>query len=406
MKRKDFFLIVSLILAGIVFQYFDSGEISFIKGCNIEKITLKDKKFPNKFKEIISIPEGIKKLSLINPAGSIEVVPSNDNTVTIEIDKIVYHKNKQRAKELHNLIKINKINGDKTTIRVLPNDDEFPFDRVRVFFKLYIPVNISLDLRNRVGDIAVKGMEGPISINEKFGNISLNDIKSSVTIFSRFGDVNIKKILGQVELDTKFSKVNISNFKSLDCRIGHSSMYLKDSMKEERIIIDGSHAKLNLNKINANQIKIKNSHNRISLSEITTEELILLSKNCKIKVNNLSTEICSIKNSYGKVILDDIKGVELNILLSNGNLDITLAEMFKQIYITNSNSDISMKIPLNSNPTLTITAKYGKVINKTKLNIRSVIEKYYSVFTREGDNTEINIKTDYGDIKLSEYDNK
>ena len=403
MKKKELFLIAGLIIFGFVFQYFDSGDISFIKSCNSDHKSIRDKNHPHEFIDDFTFDAPAKILIFDNPAGSVEISPSIDEKISVELVKIIYHKDESKVEQFRNMVNItNRKEGDKAIIEIDPSDDEFPYTRVRTHFKIFIPKSTTLNVKNRFGDISINGSGTSVIVDGKFGDVSIQNIPSDISIINRFGKTKISNISGKIELDLKFSQADVSGSSSIDCRISHSSLDLSDIKESSSVKIEGVHTKMRLSEIRSDLIKIKNSHNMISLSDITTGELLITSRHCKIIADGLDSESIAIKNSYNRVRLKNLKGTSLNVLLSHGDLDLSLKSMFKKIFVTNSYSDISLKIPGNTDPSLSMNTKYGDITNRSNLEISSVKAKYLTTFSRTGIGSEININTSYGDIVLSE----
>jgi len=403
MKKKELFLIAGLIIFGFVFQYFDSGDISFVKNCNSDHKSIRDKNHPHEFKDNFTFDAPVKSLVFDNPAGSVEFSPSPDEKISVELVKVIYHKDESKVEQFRNMVKIiNRKEGEKAVIEIDPSDDEFPYTRVRTHFKIYIPKSTTLNVKNRFGNIIIDSSGTSLMVDGKFGDLRIKNIPSDISVINRFGETKISNISGKIELDLKFSQADVSGSSSIDCRISHSSLYLSNIKESSSVKIDGTHTKMILSEIRSDHIKIKNSHNMISLSDITTSELLITSRHCKIIADGLDSESIAIKNSYNKVRLKNLKGSSLNILLSHGDLDLSLKSMFKRIFVTNSYSDISLKIPGGTDPSLSMNTKYGDIANRSNLEISSVKAKYLTTFSRSGSGSEININTSYGDIVLSE----
>ncbi|MCK5220836.1 MAG: DUF4097 family beta strand repeat protein, partial [Candidatus Aminicenantes bacterium] len=362
MKKKELFLIGGLIIFGFIFQYFDSGDISFIKGCNVNKNSIRDKSYPHEFTENFTFDLPAKGLEFDNPAGSVEISPAIDGKIKIESVKIVYHKNDSKVEKYKNMVKIEKgINGDKGIIKTGFEGEEFPYSRVRVHFKISVPPATILTVKNRFGDISIDSSGTSVKVDGKFGAVNIKNISSDINVLNRFGKTRISNIKGKIELDLKFSEAEVTGSSSIDCRISHSSLNLSDIRESNSIKIEGAHTKLTFSDINSDLIKIKDSHSRINLSDINAKELLITSRHCNIDTDNLNSDSISIKNSYNSIRMKNLNGSTLNILLSHGNLQLSLSSMFKKIFITNSYSDIKLAIPDGTNPSLSMNTKYGDI---------------------------------------------
>ncbi len=406
MKKKELFLIGGLILFGLIFQYFDSGNISFVNGCSSDTNKLKDKSHPHEFKDSFTFGNSADELIFDNHAGSVEISPSSDGQISVQSVKIVYHKDDSSVQKYRDKVEIrNEMEGTKAIIRTITNGEDFPYTRVRTHFRIFLPENSRLRIKNRFGNIKVENAGREINIDGKFGDLTVSKISSGISIINRFGKTRISDIKGKIELDVKFSDTEVKGASTIDCRIGHSTLYISDIKDSKSINIEGSQTKMEFSEIESDQIKIKNSHNRISMNNISTKEFLLTSRHCNIYADNLNSDSISIKNSHNPIRLKNISGNSLNVLLSNGDLKVSLSSMFESIFVTNSYSDISLTIPAGTDPSISLNTKYGDITNNTGLDLSAIKAKYLTTFSREGNNSQININTSYGDISFSEHSN-
>jgi len=403
MKKKELFLIGGLILFGLIFQYIDSGDISLVRGCSTDDRSIVDRNHPHEFSDSFTFESPLKELKLDNKAGNVEIIPSDSGNILVESVLIVYHKDSSKAEKYRDMVSVtNQTDGVKGIVITSHSGEDFPYRRVRVNFKLFIPRETILDIRNRFGDIDIEGAGRMIKVDGKFGDLTVGNIPSDISVINRFGKTEIHHIDGKIEMDLKFSEAGVTDVSSIDCRIRHSTLRLSGVKNSRSVNIEGEHTKLFLTDILSDQIKIKNSHNLIDLKNVKTTDLLLTSRHCVIKADNLTSDSISIKNSYNKTRLNGVSGRQLNVLITHGDLDLSLQTLFDTVFITNTHSDITMILPSDSDPTLSLNTKYGDISNRTNLEINAVKARYLTTYSRTGTRSEININTSYGDITLKE----
>ena len=386
MKRKEIFIVIALIVFGIAYHFYKSGEIDLITKngffISLNSTKLLDKNHQNNFIEKEINLHGIKKIKIINIAGEIIVERSKDNTTIIKPIICIYHKNKSTAKEIYNKIKI-RSEKSKENIKIeVDSNEKFPYKRVRVKFKLLIPETVELNLFNRYGNINIKNAGKNININEKHGNIFASDINSNMDITHKYGKIKLKKISGNINVKSKHSKLNITN-----------SLSIK---------IESEFTKVNLENIK-DDIEISNSHSPINMKKIKGN-ITINSRHCKIKLDNIISEYLNIKNSYDDVYIKNISGNNLYLYISHADLNINFNEIKEQININSNYSDITIEYPKSTNPSLNICTKYGKIKNYTKTKFTIIKQTYNQLLSYQGENPEIIINDSYGDIYLKNND--
>ena len=386
MKRKEIFIVIALIIFGIAYHFYKSGEIDLITkngfyiGLNSTKLL--DKNNQNNFIEKEINLHGIKKIKIINIAGEIIIERSKDNTTIIKPIICIYHKNKSLAKEIYNKIKI-RSEKSKEKIKIeVDSNEKFPYRRVRVKFKLLIPETVELNLFNRYGNIKLKNAGKNININEKHGNIFVSEINSNLNIIHKYGKIKLNKISGNIDIKSKHSKLSIIN-----------SFFIK---------IESEFTKVNLENIK-DDIEISNSHSLINMKKIKGN-ITINSRHCKIKMDNIIFGYLNIKNSYEDVDLKNISGNNLYLYINNADLNLNFNEIKEQININSNYSDITIKYPKSANPSLNISTKYGKIKNYTKTKFTIIKQKYNQVLSYQRENPEIIINDSYGDVYLKNND--
>jgi len=402
MKKKELFLVGGLILFGLIFQYFDSGEITFVRGCNAGSKTLKDKDHPHEFRSDFTFPDPLEELVFQNHAGSVEISAAENDFISVEAVKIVYHRDESKVRKYADQVEIrNEIEGNKAVIKTVIHEDDFPYPRVRTHFKIFIPGDTRLSVTNRFGDIRVDKAGTLVAIDGKFGDLEISNISSDISIINRFGRTKISDITGKTELDIKFSDTEAERISSIDCRAGHSTLYITDIQESKAVKIEASHTKIELDHVVTGQIRIKDSHQRIGLNSVSAKDFQLTARHCRIVAKNLNSRSIAIKNSHNSIKLTDITGDALNVLLSHGNLRVSLKSEFKSVFVTNSYSDISLGIPETTDPSISLNTKYGDITNHTGLDLNITKARYLTTFSREGKDSTVNINTSYGDIALT-----
>ncbi len=386
MKRNEILIVVVLIIFGVMYHFYKSGEIDLITkngfSISISSTKLLNKDHQNDFIEKGISLYGIKHLKIINKAGEITVKRSKNNTTTIKPIICVYHKNKSIANEIYNKIKIISENNTENIKIEVDSHGKFPYKRVRVKFAILIPETVELNIFNRYGNINIKNAGKNININEKHGNIFASDINSNLDITHKYGKIKLKKISGNINVKSKHSKLNITNSFSIK--------------------IESEFTKVNLENIK-DDIEISNSHSPINMKKIKGN-ITINSRHCKIKLDNIISEYLNIKNSYDDVYIKNISGNNLYLYISHADLNINFNEIKEQININSNYSDITIEYPKSTNPSLNICTKYGKIKNYTKTKFTIIKQTYNQLLSYQGENPEIIINDSYGDIYLKNND--
>jgi DUF4097 and DUF4098 domain-containing protein YvlB len=439
MKKRDIIIVMVVIAFGLIYNAIKSGDfdIQFYKGVPVTTWQLTDKSYPNNFAGEEIQYNQVDKIEISNIAGDIKVEKAVLNANEPSAPGIhiypficVYHRNKTKAEEISNKIKINTIlatetievdnvpgkKGNKKVRIEVKSIEDFPLRRARVRFKLVIPETVELDLRNRYGDMEIDGCGKNISLDGKHGDISVKHVDSVVEINHKNGRVVVTDVQNNVHLSSRNSRIRINNVSGLklDCYLANvvinqveNKVYIENTAYSTITMDEGNefsavgrHTKIKLKNIKKN-VKIKNSHQPITMRNIKGD-LHINANNCKISLDQITSGDVVIKNAHNYVNIDRISAENLDVLMINGDLDIAFDQIKEKMNIKNRHSKVKLIYPSSVRPVFNIQARYGNVTNRTSEQLSVLKERGRELVAsnhREG-KPEITINTTYGDILL------
>jgi DUF4097 and DUF4098 domain-containing protein YvlB len=416
MKKKEIILVIAAITFGIIYNLVESGDIRFYSGCSVDSRRLMDRRHPVRFirEEVEYRVDTIKKIKINNPAGDIEVEKSKDDSIRIKPVIRVYHKDKKKANEISETIRVSTRKTHNKIVIGVDSDERFPYQRVRVEFKCLIPEGVALDLKNRYGNIDIKNAGQNIKIDQRHGNLFMKNIDSPLKVKSHHGQVRLYDIKDQIELSSNYSRIKIKNVPSIILKCSHAHLYINDVKEEAEIIhasysfieienanysyIDGRHTNIKLKNIK-NGVKINNSHAPIDMTDITGN-IDIKAKQCRIALNKIISPLLAIKNSYNDIDIENISGKNLKILLKNGDLTIRFDNIEGDMNITTEYADVELTYPNSVKPAFNIISNNGKIINQTAAELTVLEENQKRIVNIPGGKPQIIVDTLYGDVVL------
>ncbi|MCP5103090.1 MAG: DUF4097 domain-containing protein [bacterium] len=416
MKKREILLVIAVIAFGIIYNSARSGDIRFYSGCSHDSRNLLDRKHPVSFpqEEIKADAGTIKRLTIKNPAGDITVEKSTDGAIRIEPVIVVYHRKKGKAENYAAKVKVTSRETAGKLVVGIDSKRTFPYRRVRVSFKCFIPEDMELDVKNRYGNIDIKDAGRDITIDERYGNLFAKNIASRLNVKSHNGRVRLYDIKDKIQLSSNHSRIKIKNIQSLTLKCSHSNLYAKDVKGDIAIThsgysdleiesagplnIEARHTKIKLKKITGGAV-IENSHDSIYMENIKGD-IDIKARDCKIWMNKIAGGSLVIKDSYSHVDIEDISAKDIDVTLDHGDLRLVFADVEERIKIKARHADAELKYPVSTVPAFDITLKNGKIINRTpvKLNIQEERDKL-TVDISEG-KPRIIVDNEYGDVTL------
>lgn len=419
MKKREVIIVILLIAFGVLYNLYEEGDIDivFFDECTISPTRLHDRHHPVLFPQEEIQRTDIRRIDIENTAGEILVEKSQDNTTTIKPVIQVYHKDRNKAEDIYHKIKIVTRAADGRIDINTESKGKFPYKRVRVQFKLFIPEDVELGLYNRYGDIDIRDAGKDISLNERHGDIRVQNIVSKLKIYHRYGNVNLGHITNTLDLNSQQGKITIKDISALklncvhsrvsitgvkdETKIDHASYCTLEVENANKLSIHGRQTRIRLKNIK-NGVNIKNSHQTISMNEISGD-IKIMTRNCRIRLAKIAAEAFTLKNSHGRVAVEDISGTDLDLAVSNGDLDINFTSVAGRINIKNRHSDILLSYPAGVVPSFNIDLKYGKIINRTSREFSILKEQHRVSFSSAEGKPEIIINDSYGDVILQNF---
>jgi DUF4097 and DUF4098 domain-containing protein YvlB len=421
MKKREIILVIVVIAFGVIYNAVKSGDFDFYSGCSYGSRSLLDRKHPKDFpqKEIIYKKSDkdvftADKIKINNPAGDIEVEKSPDGTIRIVPVVRVYHRNKKKAGDISRDIRlVTREIGEKLTIDVDSNG-RFPYRRVRIGFKCFLPEDVELDLKNRYGDIAVKDAGKNITINERHGNLFVKNIDSQLKVKSDHGRVRLYDIKGHIQLDSDHSKIKIRNVPSLKLKCSHATLYINEVEgetdityagfcdleieKSGKLNIDARHTKMRLASITGG-VTTTNSHAPMYMKDIEGD-INIKAKHCRIDLSHAAGDTLIVKDSYSYVDLEDVSAKSVDVRLDHGDLKLVFNNIEERVNIKTRHADVALKYPESLKPAFNITSYNGRIVNRTAADLKVLQDREKrSLNTLEG-KPQIIIDTGYGDVTL------
>lgn len=378
MKRKEIFLIVTLIVFGLLYHLYKSGEEEIFLSCSSGSRNLLDKEYPHEFASIKSVYEGIRILHIENPAGSIIIGRSTSSRLEVKWVKHIYHRNESRVSGIREKIEIqpSQING-RLKLDVV-SAGRFPYKRARIVFDVLVPEGVELQLNNRYGNAEITNTDGNVDIENKYGDILARDIRAEMRVRHGYGQVFLQGIKGPLAMVSKYSTVKVSDAQALEIEARYSRIKLFG-------IKQGIH--------------LTNSHDSIELSDVKGD-VDLNARHCRIKLLNIDSGYLIVRNSYNNVNIENLWAREADFILSHGNLNVKFFEVENRISIRNKHSDIVLEYSQTLKPSFDINLTYGNIINDASLQLKGIKGKYKQRFSNQEGKPEIIITNKYGNVEL------
>ncbi|MCJ7523840.1 MAG: hypothetical protein MUP71_01295 [Candidatus Aminicenantes bacterium] len=415
MKKKEWLVIVLLIVFGSIYHFVEKGKIRFLKDFSYysDEKRLAGSQFLE-FSEKEKIFQAVNEIVIENPAGEININKSKDNQVRFLAFFRIYYSNKSDVDKIYKKTSI-KTELHENELKISGRySSDFPYRRLRIHMQLSVPENVVLTITNHEGNVMIRNTGKNIQLNQENGNLVLENIPSGLQMELKNGNANIKNIEGHVEAIASRANIFLENVLSLRLQGKHGDYSLKKI--KNSVFIEHAYGKLVLDdaakvEIKArysnviarnirNGITVANKYENIFIENIAGD-IHVSSRLSKIDLLHVSGKNVVIENSFADINISDYSGENLDILLRNGNLNLQVKNAINRINIESKNAELILGFGLLIDPTFNIKTKHGRIYDHLSLDLEKYEENADRFANRIGEKPEILINNTYGDIHLN-----
>lgn len=414
MKKNEIILVIVLVFFGLIYQAVEKGKARFVGDFSIfsSERKLKGSHF-SEFPEPEKLFAAIERVAIDNPAGEIVIGPATDGQVHLVSLLRVYYTDKGDVEEVRKKAEIKAdLEGGALKISV-QHRSPFPYQRLRVLFRLLVPENTLLAVSNQEGDVVIKDTGKEIRVDLANGSLFLERVRSRLELQLKNCNANIKDIAGHAEITASHSNIVLENAASLRLAGKHGDCTLKNAGKD--VLVEYSFGRLTLDE--AGKVEISARHSDISASNIRSGAVVankygnilledisgdvrLSSRSCGIDLRRVSGGSVMIDNSYADTRIQDFSGDNLDMLVKNGSLDLGVKGVAGRINIQSQHAELNLVFGVLPDPAFSIRTKQGRITIESPLEFETYEENEVHFANRTGLKPEILVNNTYGSVHV------
>lgn len=313
------------------------------------------------------------RFELINKYGNVNIVNRDEPNLSIEATVKVNTRDKDRAEEILNMIKIRiSQDGDVIHAETEMEDDfgkvfkgfDFGNNGLEINYNITMPKTVPVNLSNKYGNVLIDELTATSTLEIKYGKLSANriihDSKEPLTkIYLSYSNGTIQEAKW-LELDMKYSKITITESKALAILSKYSKVYVTNGTS---IVSDSKYDTYEIGKL-SNFITTA-GYGHFTIAQLSGK-LQADTKYSDVIVDRVSTGFESIKvtNSYGsyRLGIDDGASYKLNGYSKYCSIaypDNARVSRFDQ----NNELKVNGVVGSNASPSaeVSVTSSYGNV---------------------------------------------
>ena len=432
MKTKEIFLLIFIILVGVFITQIHTGKFDLDWGWGDSMLLGYDEFVFEETEEIESPIPG--ELRIRNSHGSIEIIGSDEEKITISFKKRIWRKEEKDAQEIADQLKMN-IDNNGPTLNLSTNRQEFRRKRIDTDFIIAVPERMNVivinsyglvrtervgntDITNRYGEVYASDIRGELRVSNSYDDIEIEQVESNCKIEASHASVTISKILGTIEIQNNHGRLVMEDITNdILIRAPYSKIFgwdisgaldIENSYEKIELTdvgpvkIVANHSLIDINGANGN-IDISNRYDNVRLKNITGNVLID-GKNLGISGKNVHGDEITLSSTYEDIELDNFSG-KTSISFSHGDLHLSPSPLTFPLEVKGSHVDIKFFWPENERYPFEAQAEQGNIqwkldaeIDYQKNNGLSVIK----AFLEETDKPTVFLSTTYGTIWIEE----
>jgi hypothetical protein len=310
MKAKEIVLLILIVTVGIIFYHAQTGKI-WIDWDWDEGIYFGQEEFLYEETEEITPPFPLS-IQIFNAHGHVDVEGSDQENISILLEKRIFRRKQSQADEVAEDLRM-IIEKDGADIQISTNREDFRKRRFRTNFKILIPEEMAVFVKNSYGEVRVS-RAGETEIRNPNGRVYADNIVGDLTVENSYKEVEVENIRADCRIKSKNSAVTaigIDGLAHFDQRYG--KIWCENI--GQSVTVDGSNAEVYGHSV-AGLTDIRTSYRKIDLSEVGPVKI--RASNSRIEIDSAKDSV-DIENKYGKIELFDIDG---NLKIDGRNLEV------------------------------------------------------------------------------------
>jgi hypothetical protein len=374
-------------------------------------------------------------IQIFNAHGHVDVEGTEQENISILLEKRIFSRKQSQADEVAEDLRL-VVEKDGANIHLSTNREDLRKRRFRTNFKILIPEQMAVFVKNSYGEVRVS-QAGETEIRNPNGRVYADNIVGNLTVENSYKEVEVENIRADCRIKSKNSTVTAVGIDGL-AHFEHRYGKIWCENIGQSVTVDGSNAEIYGQNITG-LTDIRTSYRKIDLSEVGPVKI--RASNSRIEITDAKDSV-DIENKYGKIELYDIDGnlridgrnlevyghsiIGENIFISTSYRKVELVKFQGKTEIIHSNGDIGLE-PNSLTYPIEVQGRYSDIRLFWQSGWRYPFEarakggdidwnvseglshdeengyKVIKAFETETDKPNILLNTTYGRITIEEY---
>jgi hypothetical protein len=308
-------------------------------------------------------------LRIVCDRGSLNISPSDDNTMRVVVHKKLYAQNQNDADKYNGGTKP-QITLNENAVVLNCNTNGAGEHAVEDDMDIFVPRDAMLDVASKRGDITVNDRRADVKLALQHGDVTLNDIGGSAKVSLEKGSIRATKIAGDLDVDGHIDNVTVDE-------VG-GAVHLNGDFFED----------IRLSKINKG-ITFKSSRSDMQIGSVPGEIEIASDEIRGSDLNGPSRVVTNSKDIH----LEGVSG-DFQVQSGSGDVEVTTSgnQPHGKMMVSTEHGDIALTLAGKLPPDkVSVNSQHGNVV----LTLPSNAGFQVSANTRKGD-----ITSDFSGLKI------
>jgi DUF4097 and DUF4098 domain-containing protein YvlB len=318
-------------------------------------------------------------LRVVCDHGSLNITPSDGNTLRVVVHKKLYAQNQNDANKFNDGSKP-QITVTGSSVLLNANTNGAGDHAVQSDMDIFVPRDAVLDIASKRGDVTINDRKADVKVSLQRGDVTLNDIAGSAKINLEKGSVRAAKIAGDLDIEGRIDNVTIDEVAGAV----HLSGDFFDDMRLSKI---------------AGSVTFKSSRSDMTIASVPGDLEI---SGDALRANQI-TGPSRLSTRSKDIHLEDVTG-DLQVENANGDIDVHTASKLPvgRMTIDGKHGDITLTLPSNAGFQVEATTRKGSITSDfSAIKINETNGTSQASGTVGNGASKLQITADTGDIRIS-----
>ena len=318
-------------------------------------------------------------LRVVCDHGSLNISPSDGNTLRVVVHKKLYAQNQNDANKYNDGTKPQiTING--TSVLLNANTNGAGDHAVQSDMDIFVPRDAVLDIAGKRGDVTINDHKSDVRISLQRGDVTLDEIAGSAKINMEKGSVRASKVSGDLDIDGRIDNVTIDEVAGAV----HLSGDFFNDMRISKV---------------AGNFTFKSSRSDMTIGSIPGDLEISGDSMSANQINGPARLVTRSKDIH----LQDVTG-DLQVENANGDIDVHASNKLPvgRMTISGKHGDITLTLPANAGLQVEANTRKGDITSDfSGIKINESKGTSEATGTVGNGASKLQITADTGDIRIS-----